>query len=147
MDPLNKIKFVDEDGSSVVLDVPMTARGERKEVLPIDKMVEIEEGIEEEVKAVEEKVEEEVKAVEEKVEEEVKAVEEKVEEEVKAAEQKVEKEIKVVEEKVEEEVKAVEEEVNALVNDIKEHGIKEIADSIENIEIKIKPPKGCCVIQ
>ena len=87
MDPLNKIKFVDEDGTSVILDVPMTTRGERKEELPIDKMNEIEEDIEE-------KVEEEIKAVEEKVEEEIKAVE----------------------------------------------------DTIENIEIKIKPPKGCCIL-
>ena len=36
MDPLNKIKFIDEDGSSVILEVPMTSRGERKEVLPIE---------------------------------------------------------------------------------------------------------------
>ena len=128
MDPLNKIKFVDEDGSSFVLDVPMTARGERKEALPLEKMDEIEE----EIEAVEEKFEEEIKAAEEKFEEEVKAVEEKVQEEVKAAGEKVEKELQ---------------EVNALVNDIKEHGIKEVSESIENIEINIKPPKGCCVIQ
>jgi len=121
MDPLNKIKFVEEDGSSVILDVPMTARGERKEALPIDKMDEIEE-VKEAVEEVKEAVEEEVK---EAVEEEVK-VKEAVEE---AVEEKVEKELQ---------------EVNALVNDIKEQGIKEVADSIE---IKIKPPKGCCVIQ
>jgi hypothetical protein len=100
-----------------VLDVPMTARGERKEALPIDKMEEIKEDVEEEVKVAEEKIEQ---------------VTNQVQEEVKVAEEKVEKELQ---------------EVNALVNDIKEHGIKEVSDSIENIEIKIKPPKGCCVIQ
>jgi chromosome segregation ATPase len=157
MDPLNKIKFVDEDGSSVILDVPMTARGERKEALPIDKMNEIEEEIEEagekveeEIEEAGEKVEEEVKAAEEKVEEEIEEAEEKVEEEVKAAEEKVEEEVKAAEEKVEEAEEKVEkelQEVNALVNDIKEQGMQEVANTIENIEIKIKPPKGCCVIQ
>jgi esterase/lipase len=93
LDPLNKIKFVDEDGSSVVLDVPMTARGERKEVLPVEKMDEIKE------------------VVEEKVEEEIKVIE-----------------------------KQVEKKVESLVNDI-----KDVVNTIENI--KIKPPKGCCVIQ
>jgi hypothetical protein len=161
MDPLNKIKFVDEDGTSVVLDVPMTARGERKEELPIDKMDEIGEEIEEEVKVAEEKVKEEVKVVEEeikvaeeKIEEEIKVAEEKVKEEIKVAEEKVEEEIKVAEEKVKEEIKVAEEkvkeelqEVNAFVNDIKEQGIQVAATTIENIEIKIKPPKGCCIIQ
>ena len=55
-----------------------------------------------------------------------------VEEEIKAAEEEIEKELQ---------------EVNALVNDIKEQGIQEVVATVENIEIKIKPPKGCCVIQ
>jgi len=135
MDPLNKIKFVEEDGSSVVLDVPMTARGERKEVLPIDKMEEIGEDVEDEIKNTEEKMEEVVSTIEN----EIKNTEEKAEEVVST----IENEIKNVEENAKEELQ----EINALVNDIKEQGIKDVAATIENIEIKIKPPKGCCIIQ
>ena len=58
MNPVNKIKFIDNDGTSVVLDVPMTARGERKDLSNIKEPME--EVVEE---AVNEVVEEAVKEV------------------------------------------------------------------------------------
>ena len=154
-DPLNKIKFIDQDGSEEV--IPMTARTHRPDTPHngVEALEEISEAIEQVEEDITERVEEDVKKVEEdvkKVEEAItERVEEDVVEQVESVENAIEQHVKelekmdnVLEDIKNEEFKKQEEALSLVVN-----AVEDLRSSVEvkDSSVKVKPPKGCCVIQ
>ena len=151
-DPLNKIKFIDEDGSEEV--IPMTARTHRPDtphngVESLEEISEAIEQVEEAVESVEEAVTERVESLQQVEEAVVEQVEEAVVEQVESVENAIEQHVKelekmdnVLEGIKNEEVKKQEEALSLVVN-----AVEDLRSSIEDSSIEVKPPKGCCVIQ